>query len=568
MKFIISKRLIATTIFMALILVLIIILIINVINEKNKIQSALILSQQNREQIQRTESIMESLFLVEISFNEYCTTYEQSVFDKYKEHIGVLVANIDLLRQSMISDSIDENRIVKIFDEKNKEADIYLKLKLMTDSLIFSSVVLEENQAEIRKYIGSRSAKGIDTLSVTKTTELYRKGLLGKLKTLIVGEKIQQNVNTKLLVQSPDERTDLNRDLSGRYLSSELPATPNAAGSVNNQKLIQMTYELKQSELNLIRLNNRLIAEISKLVNEVKGNIRSIEIKRNDSFLSSVRNSTNFLQNILIVLMILACILALYILILAYKNARFQKSIVDLNKKVTKDSIEKDKFFSIISHDLMNPFNALLGFGEMLIEAIRKDDKEESVEYSEIIRQSSRRILDLLQNLLVWSRMQNGTMKYVPTEVKIDELVSDTMIIMVPIAKNKEISVDWVIESTLVATLDYNMISSVLQNLITNAIKFTQKGGQIVVKSFIDTNHLNFIVSDTGIGISEKHMDELFRLDKSTSSRGTNDEVGTGLGLIICKEFIEKHNGKIWVESVLGEGSSFCFSIPVGNKLG
>lgn len=567
MKFIISKRLIATTIFMSLILVLIIILIINVINEKNKIQSALILSQQNREQIQRTESIMESLFLVEISFNEYCTTYEQSVFGKYKEQIGILVANIDLLRQSMISDSIDENRIVKIFDEKNKEVDIYLKLKLLTDSLIFSSVVLEENQAEIKKYIGSRSAKGIDTLSVTKTTELYRKGLLGKLKTLIVGEKIQQNVNTKMVVQSSGELTNQNPDLHALRLSSGLPA-PNTGGSVNNQKLIQMTYELKQSELNLIRLNNRLIAEISKLINEVKGNIRSIEIKRNDSFLSSVRNSTNFLQNILIVLMILACILALYILILAYKNARFQKSIVDLNKKVTKDSIEKDKFFSIIGHDLMNPFNALLGFNEILIEAIRKDDKEESIEYSEIIRQSSRRILDLLQNLLVWSRMQNGTMKYVPTEVKIDELVSDTMIIMVPIAKNKEISVDWVIESTLVATLDYNMISSVLQNLITNAIKFTQKGGQIVVKSFIDNNSLNFIVSDTGIGISEKHMDELFRLDKSTSSRGTNDEVGTGLGLIICKEFIEKHKGKIWVESVLGEGSRFCFSIPVGNKLG
>jgi len=567
MKFIISKRLIATTIFMSLILVLIIILIINVINEKNKIQSALILSQQNREQIQRTESIMESLFLVEISFNEYCTTYEQSVFGKYKEQIGILVENIDLLRQSMISDSIDENRIVKIFDEKNKEVDIYLKLKLLTDSLIFSSVVLEENQAEIKKYIGSRSAKGIDTLSVTKTTELYRKGLLGKLKTLIVGEKIQQNVNTKMVVQSSGELTNQNPDLHALRLSSGLPA-PNAGGSVNNQKLIQMTYELKQSELNLIRLNNRLIAEISKLINEVKGNIRSIEIKRNDSFLSSVRNSTNFLQNILIVLMILACILALYILILAYKNARFQKSIVDLNKKVTKDSIEKDKFFSIIGHDLMNPFNALLGFNEILIEAIRKDDKEESIEYSEIIRQSSRRILDLLQNLLVWSRMQNGTMKYVPTEVKIDELVSDTMIIMVPIAKNKEIRIDWVIESTLVAILDYNMISSVLQNLITNAIKFTQKGGQIVVKSFIDNNYLNFIVSDTGIGISEKHMDELFRLDKSTSSRGTNDEVGTGLGLIICKEFIEKHKGKIWVESVLGEGSRFCFSIPVGNKLG
>ena len=243
--------------------------------------------------------------------------------------------------------------------------------------------------------------------------------------------------------------------------------------------------------------------------------------------------------------MLLACILAAYILFLAYKNNKFQNNIIDLNKKVMKDSAEKDKFFSIISHDLMNPFNALLGFSEMLTISAKNGDKEDCVEYSVIVHQSTKRILNLLQNLLVWARMQNGKMRYTPKSVKVDELVSNTLMVISPIARNKEINLKWDVNNDITVTLDSNMIGSVLQNLVTNAIKFTESGGCVTVTAYTESNSLNFIVSDTGVGMDENRLSKLFKIENNSSSRGTDDEVGTGLGLIICKEFVEAHKGKI-----------------------
>jgi signal transduction histidine kinase len=556
----IPTRLIATTILMSLILVLIVVIIFSLINEKGRIQSALNLSQQNREQILKTEGVTESLLLVEVRFKEYCTTFEKPVFEDYKAQVKTLAGNIQLLQQTVADESKEEgNRITRIFEEKTKEADIYVKLRLMTDSLMFSVGSLDENQTEIEKYIGRRSGGRIDTLSVTATRETYKKGLLGKIKSAIVGEKIQENVNTKLLVKSPEEQNSLNPNPSQKQILKALQSPK----SGNIRELMQKVQELKASELKLIKINNSLISEIRNLINEIKTSIKNQEAKQNNSFLNSVRNSTDFLQNILIVLMLLACILAAYILVLAYKNDHFQNNIIDLNKKAMKDSVEKDKFFSIISHDLMNPFNALLGFSEMLTVSAKNGDKEDCVEYSQIVHQSTKRILNLLQNLLVWSRMQNGKMKYTPKSVRIDELVSNTMMIIAPIAQNKEIKLDWNVNSDTTATIDPNMIGSVLQNLVTNAIKFTERGGRVTVNAFTESNQLNFTVSDTGVGISDEQINKLFKLDKTSSSRGTDDEVGTGLGLIICKEFIESHQGKIWVESTQGKGSNFCFSIPL-----
>lgn len=559
LKFEVPKRLIESVILMSLILVLIIGIIISLINEKARIQSALDLSQQNREQLLKTESVTESLLLVDARFKEYCITFQQPVFQEYKTEVNKLVENIRLLHQIASKDSItEEASIAKILEKRTKEADIYVRLKQVTDSLIFSVGVLEENQIEIEKYIGHRSDGRIDTLIYTETKETYKKGLLGKIKTAIVGEKVQQNVSTKILVQSPKEGNNPNSDLT-----QTVQPNTKSANSANIRELVQKNQELKGSELKLIKLNNSLISEVRKLIDEIKTNIRTQEEAQNNSFLNSVRSSTDFLQNILIVLMILACILAGYIILLAYKNNKFQEHIISLNEKIMSDSIQKDKFFSIIGHDLMNPFNALLGFSEMLIEATKKGNKEDSVEYSEIVNQSARRIFNLLQNLLVWSKMQDGKIKYSPKLVKVDELVSDSMMILTPIARNKEINLHWEVNDDITATLDSNMIGSVLQNLGTNAIKFTERGGSVTVSACVETGTVNFTVSDTGVGMSEERLNKLFKLDKTSSSKGTDDEVGTGLGLIICKEFVESHRGKIWVESTLGKGSIFCFSIPL-----
>lgn len=541
-------------------LAVIVVLVISLINEKSRIQASLVLAQHSREQILKTESVTEALLLTEIRFKEYCTTFDEAVFEKYKIQVDALSRNIHLLLQSISNDSTREGeRIDRLFDEKTKEADVYMKLRLLTDSLIFSSASLEENQSELVKYADSRTKKTIDTISITKISESHKKGLLGKLKNAIVGEKIQQSENTKLLIHSPGESNSPNEDPSQKQLHVRNEKTD----PTNMRKLIRNAFELKESELKLIELNNRLIAEISKLVTEVKNDIKETELSRNNSFLNSVKDSASFLQNALIILILLACILATYILTLSYKNEKFQKNIIDLNDKVMEDSVEKDKFFSIISHDLMNPFNALLGFSEMLNESARNGDKEDVIEYSSVINQSARRIFNLLQNLLVWSRMKNGKMNYSPKPVRIDELISDSMMILSPIAQNKEINLSWEVNSDITATIDPNMINSVLQNLVTNAIKFTERGGSVTVKAFAESDQLKFIISDSGVGMSEEQIMKLFKLNKTSSARGTDDEVGTGLGLIICKEFIELHHGKIWVESTPGQGSDFCFSVAL-----
>lgn len=546
------KRLIAITILMALILVLIIGMIISLINEKGRIQAALDLSQQNREQLLKTESVTESLLIMDARFKEYCVTFNTQVFNEYKLQAQALAENVNQLQKAIQSDQDGDKRIILIIEEKNKEAEIYARLKQTTDSLMFAVGSLEKQQKEIEKTYRRRIGGKIDTLSVTETRELYKKGLLGKIKSAIVGEKVQQNINTKLRVQQPAEVLEMPVRSDGTLSPPE-----------NIKEFVRKNFELKEQELRLIYINNSLIAEIGNLVDEIKVNIKNQEASHNNSFLNSVRHSTDFLQNILIVLMILACILAGYILYLAYRNDKFQDNILALNQKVMKDSIEKDKFFSIISHDLMNPFNALLGFSKILKDAVKENDQKEIEECSTIVHQSATRISNLLQNLLVWSRMHNGKIQFAPKPTKVEELVSGTMMVLSPIAQNKNIGLNWNVSGDYTAQLDSNMIGSVLQNLVTNAIKFTEKGGKVSIVVKQESGFLNFEVADTGVGMDEKVKNKLFRLDKTSSMRGTEQEIGTGLGLIISKEFIEMHKGQIWVESTPGAGSKFCFAIPI-----
>src|SRR5690606_18449275 len=195
-------------------------------------------------------------------------------------------------------------KFTEIVDAKTSEAETYMKLRLITDSLIFSVENLEENKTELEEYIGDQSDFKIDTLSITETTAVQKKGILGKIKSAIVGETVQQNVNTKLRVQSGNE---LDRDNIRRAMVQALQANMVSANAPNFNELVKRTVELKESELKLIAINNNLIAQIQELIEEIKVSIREQEAAQNSIFLKSVRYSTSFLQNILIVLMILAC---------------------------------------------------------------------------------------------------------------------------------------------------------------------------------------------------------------------------------------------------------------------
>lgn len=222
---------------------------------------------------------------------------------------------------------------------------------------------------------------------------------------------------------------------------------------------------------------------------------------------------------------------------------------------------QKDKFFSIIAHDLKSPFNTIMGFSELLMEQINEKDYNGVDEYAKMIMESSKQALDLLMNLLEWSRVQTGRMQFSPENFDLVHLVDENILLFDLIAAQKAITINKSLPHEFIIFADKQMIRTVLRNLISNAIKFTRQGGEINISAEKTAKEVHISVSDNGIGIAPERIEKLFRIDESNSTYGTNDEAGTGLGLILCKEFVEKHGGRIWVESEQEKGSTFYVSL-------
>jgi two-component system sensor histidine kinase/response regulator len=222
----------------------------------------------------------------------------------------------------------------------------------------------------------------------------------------------------------------------------------------------------------------------------------------------------------------------------------------------------KDKFFSIIAHDLKSPFNGILGFSNILVGQVEEKNYEGIEEYAQIIQNSSQRAMALLMNLLDWSRSQTGRMEFSPEHIEMLALINEITELLSDSAQQKTIQISRKLPRNVLAFADKDMVCTILRNLISNAIKFTHPGGQVVISAELKPDEILFSVADTGIGIKEEAIGKLFRIEANSSTKGTNNESGTGLGLILCKEFVEKHGGRIWVESEVGKGSTFCFTIP------
>jgi signal transduction histidine kinase/ligand-binding sensor domain-containing protein len=222
----------------------------------------------------------------------------------------------------------------------------------------------------------------------------------------------------------------------------------------------------------------------------------------------------------------------------------------------------KDKFFSIIAHDLKNPFNTIIGFSKILNEEISPENCEKTREIAGMINSSALQTFRLLENLLEWANSQKGKISFNPKQFILWDLINEEFMTLKDMAEAKNIGLKVSCQQDLLIFADMNMIKTILRNLITNAIKFTQKNGQIEVNAAKDKNGVRIAVYDNGIGISAENMAKLFRIDGNLSSRGTENEKGTGLGLFLCKEFVTKHGGKIWAESEPGNGSVFLFIIP------
>lgn len=253
-----------------------------------------------------------------------------------------------------------------------------------------------------------------------------------------------------------------------------------------------------------------------------------------------------------------------------YKRKYYQEEILATQERLREANASKDKFFSIIAHDLKNPVYNLISLSDFLIQNIDVWKLDKIKEFVKYINDSSKQGFNLLENLLVWSRSQTGKIKLKPMIFNLNDIIRENMYLHKNSAfsKNIEIISDNCHESFVYA--DTNMISTVLRNLISNAIKYTPEGGKIIISCEEIENEENkfrkVIVRDTGVGIKEKDIPKLFAIDNNFSTPGTRDEKGTGLGLILCHEFITQNNGKIWVESEFGKGSKFIFTIPFAEK--
>ncbi len=222
----------------------------------------------------------------------------------------------------------------------------------------------------------------------------------------------------------------------------------------------------------------------------------------------------------------------------------------------------KDKFFSIIAHDLRSPFNGLLGFSTVLLEELHELTPAEIKEYAGYIHTSAKTVYNLVDNLLQWSRIQTGRIDYQPIKIDLYEEVYKTSELFNSNAITKRIKMTNDIDLNTFVHADQNMLRSILQNLISNGIKFTRIGGSIKISSKEKDDFIQIEIADTGIGIEMKDIAKLFRIDSQFSNLGTSNEEGTGLGLILSKEFVEKNKGQIWVKSTLKKGTSFFFTLP------
>lgn len=247
----------------------------------------------------------------------------------------------------------------------------------------------------------------------------------------------------------------------------------------------------------------------------------------------------------------------------------FEKLITQQKAEIEKQREElvhlnntKDKFFSIIAHDIKNPFSTVLSLSKVMVEEFNEYTNEKRLGFASLIYQYANNTYTLLENLLQWASIQTGRLKILRKPINIGEIVNENFDLLKGNANNKKISLKNEVGPVLMAFADEHMVTTMLRNLISNAIKYTPIGGSISVFSSNTINTVKITVKDSGVGISPEDIKKLFRIDTNPTTIGTQAEKGTGLGLILCKEFVELNNGSITVTSSVGKGSEFTFELP------
>lgn len=244
------------------------------------------------------------------------------------------------------------------------------------------------------------------------------------------------------------------------------------------------------------------------------------------------------------------------------ERKRAEDELVNLNSQLKELNADKDRFLSILAHDLKTPFNSLLGFSELLLDNIASYDIRTIESRVKIINETAKNTFGLLEDTLLWARAQSGKLPFDPQRVGFLEICSEVVESLMRVADAKRITIKQFAEADFILFADVEMLKTVLRNLLSNAIKFTNPDGEITIYAVSKVGEVVITVADNGVGIGPVELANLFDTSKFSSTAGTAGEKGTGLGLLLCKDFVEKNGGHIWVESVEGSGSEFKFTMP------
>lgn len=319
--------------------------------------------------------------------------------------------------------------------------------------------------------------------------------------------------------------------------------------------------EAEKSDRQIVEAQNRYI--LDKKQSEIE-RLQAIRRDRDRQLASEIRTRNFLFMIIALTVIVIGMIVYLYLLKrksnlnLEAANAQVQLQ----NQQLQELNATKDKFFSIISHDLKGPLNSLTSFSNLLINYYDSLSREEVQMLAKDFDKSVKNLFTLLENLLEWSRSQTGNIEFTPEPFNLSAVLRDNKLLLEGQAQNKKITLSQDIPDNIIVSAHKQSINTVIRNLISNAIKFTPEGGMILSRIQHEGDMVVVSVSDTGVGMSQAIIDKLFRIDTKHSTKGTADEKGTGLGLILCKEFVEKNGGHIRVQSEPGKGSVFSFSLP------
>ncbi|MHB1686192.1 MAG: sensor histidine kinase [Ignavibacteriaceae bacterium] len=254
-------------------------------------------------------------------------------------------------------------------------------------------------------------------------------------------------------------------------------------------------------------------------------------------------------------------------LVLAHDVTKLKMIDLQLEENVEKLKLmnaTKDRFFSILAHDLRGAFSVLFGYSEFLYNDFDNLSLKDIKRYSTSIYETTNNSFKLFENLLEWSRMQMGRVSFQPKSIDVSEIATEIIQLNLSVAQNKDIKLESNFNGQFKVFADENMVRTILRNLLSNAIKFTNKEGTIKLTIETKADMVEIKVSDTGVGIANNNLNKLFRIDTNYTTIGTTKEKGTGLGLLLCKDLVEKCRGKIWVESELGKGTTSIFTLPAG----